>query len=107
MIQGIKYPQNLRALRVIDEEMLRSIIVSNVDIVTMDQLIQFLDEQYRISKSMKLWVDYLIKPVSIICAFHRAAREQYSALHHLAGSHISLQLEDTTIHVMEHSTLIT
>ena len=34
---------------------------------------------------MKLWVDCLIKPVFIMCAFLRAAREQDLALHHAAA----------------------
>ena len=85
MIKGKKYPQNMRALRIIAEEMLCSILDNNPDILTMDQLIKHLDEESQNSKTTKLWVECLIKPVFIMCAFLRAAREQDFALHYAAA----------------------
>lgn len=85
MIQGKKYPQNFRALRLLAEVMLQGILDSNPNICTMEQLIQYLEDKSTNSKTMKLWVDCLIKPVFIWCAFIRAAREQDLPLHHASA----------------------
>ena len=85
MIQGKKYPQNFRALRLLAEVMLQGILDSNPDICTMDQLIKYLEDESKKSKTMKLWVDCFIKPCFIWCAFIVAAREQDLPLHHASA----------------------
>ena len=54
----------------------------------MKQLTDHLDAISKKSKTTKLWVDCLIKPVFLIFAFVRAAREQDFALHHAAAKAI-------------------
>ena len=51
----------------------------------MKQLTDHLEAQSAKSKTTKLWVDCLIKPVFIWCAFLRAARENDFTLHYVAS----------------------
>ena len=85
MLQGKKYPQNFRAIRMIAEEMLHGILLKNSNIVSAEQLITYLENQSKISNTVKLWTDCLIKPVFIMLAFLRAAREKDLALHYASA----------------------
>ena len=83
MLTGKKYPQNIRALRMVAEELLRGIIC-NEELQTHSQLMQILENRSQQSRTTKLWVDNLIKPVMIMMLFIRAEREADWPLHLLA-----------------------
>ena len=70
MLSGKLFPQNLRALRFIFEEILRPFIPS-VD--TYDELIQFLNEKASSSPTCKLWVDLFCKPI-LLCLIYFAIK---------------------------------
>ena len=78
MLSGKKFPQNVRALRMVVEELLRS-IVTGTD--TYDQLVAILDDKASQSRTAKLWFDNLIKPVLLMMVFVRAEREADWPLH--------------------------
>lgn len=80
MLSGKKFPQNVRALRLVVEELLRSVFES-VTIKNYDHLISILDTLSLKSKTSKLWVDCLIKPVLLMMMYVRAEREGEWALH--------------------------
>ena len=64
MMSGKKYPQNFRALRMIVEEVLRPVIENKPgNITSMGDLKMYLAELSNKSKTAKLWIDCLIKPV--------------------------------------------
>ena len=75
MMHGKKYPQNFRALKMVAEVMLTEVLEKNPQIQSMQELTDYLEAQSAKSKTTKLWVDCLIKPVLIWCAFLRASRE--------------------------------
>ena len=78
MLLGSKYfPQNLRALRMVVEELLRP--YSHFD--SSDMLDEFLEKVSKESKTAKLWVENLIKPVQLMMMFVRAEREGDWPLH--------------------------
>ena len=83
MLTGKKYPQNIRALCMVAEELLRGIIC-NEELQTHSQLMQILENRSQQSRTTKLWVDNLIKPVMIMMLFIRAEREADRPLHLLA-----------------------
>ena len=72
MLSGKKYPQNIRALRLLTEELLRGTIV-HMD--SHDSLMKVLDNKSQESRTTKLWVENLIKPVMLMMMFVRAERE--------------------------------
>ena len=78
MLSGKKFPQNVRALRMVVGKNLRS-IVTGTD--TYDQLVAILDDKASQSRTAKLWVDNLIKPVLLMMVFVRAEREADWPLH--------------------------
>ena len=80
MLSGKKFPQNIRALRLVVEELLRETLRSN-EIVDLDELISILDERASVSRTARLWLDALVKPVLIMMKFVRAAREADWVLH--------------------------
>ena len=70
MMSGKKYPQNFRALRMIVEEVLRPVIENKPgNIASMGDLKMYLAELSNKSKTAKLWIDCLIKPVYILMSF--------------------------------------
>ena len=81
MLSGKKYPQNLQAFRMLAEEFLRSTLENNPYIKTYVQLVKHLEAESKKSKTTKLLVNGLIKPIFIMLAFVRAAREQDFPLH--------------------------
>ena len=80
MLTGKKFPQNVRALRMVAEEILRQTIQTN-EFSCMDDLFQVLDDIANRSKTTKVWVDCLIKPVFIMMKYVRAEREGDWPLH--------------------------
>lgn len=74
MLIGKKYPQNVRALRMVVEELLRGVLGSEQP-QTHEQLMQVLEDRSEQSRTTRLWVDNLIKPVMIMMLFIRAERE--------------------------------
>ncbi|KAG0714324.1 hypothetical protein GWK47_014367 [Chionoecetes opilio] len=80
MLSGKKFPQHVRALRLVVEEVLRSII-EQTPITRKHDLMSILEELTSRSKTTKIWVDILIKPVFIMMMFIRAEREGDWPLH--------------------------
>lgn len=78
MLSGKKYPQNIRALRLLTEELLRGTIVH---MNSHDSLMKVLDTKSQESRTTKLWVENLIKPVMLMMMFVRAEREADWPLH--------------------------
>lgn len=83
MLSGKKFPQNVRAMRLVVEELLRG-IMRNENITSMDELSSYLDKAASASKTSKLWVDCLLKPVFIMMMYVRAEREGDWPLHLVA-----------------------
>ena len=83
MLSGKKFPQNVRAMRLVVEELLRG-IMPNENITSRDELLLCLDKAASASKTSKLWVDCLIKPVFIMMMYVRAEREGDWPLHLVA-----------------------
>ena len=77
MLSGKKYPQNVRAFRMLVEEQLRPV---KHHVECMSGLLQALDDTASQSRTTKLWVDCLIKPVFVILKYIRAEREADCAL---------------------------
>lgn len=80
MLTGKKYPDNVRALRMLTEELLRPIIEEEAT-TDMEDLLKVLEEKGKQSRTAKLWVTCLIKPIFNIMKFVRAERESDWALH--------------------------
>ena len=86
MLNGKKLPQNVRALRLVIEELLWPIFESNSGDAppppgSMPELINKLSELSKKSRTTKAWVDNVIRPVLLINMFCRAAHEGDFALH--------------------------
>ena len=80
MLTGKKYPKCLRALRMVVEVILEPIL--QIDGVSCyDDLITVLEERATESKTCKLWLDCLLKPVFLTMDFIRAEREGNFPLH--------------------------
>lgn len=80
MLTGKKYPQNVRALRMLTEEVLRPLIVAK-DPQSFVDLQKCLDDVAAKTRTAKLWVDCLIRPVFTILKYVRAERESDWPLH--------------------------
>ena len=80
MLIGKKFPQNVRALRIIAEELLRSVFEENV-IKSHADLLKVLELKACMSRTSKLWIGILIKPVFLMMNFVRAEREGDWPLH--------------------------
>lgn len=78
MLSGKKYPQNVRAFRLLAEELLRKSITETDSTEEFEQML--VNASCR-SKTTKLWVDCFIHPVLIMMAFTRAERESDWPLH--------------------------
>ena len=62
MLTGKKFPQNVRALRILAEETLR-VLFENHDFESVDDLTNALKQISSESRTSKLWVDVIIRPV--------------------------------------------
>ena len=78
MLVGKKFPQNVRALRLVTEEVLRPTIGQ---LNTHDELMNCLEEKATQSSTARLWFENLVKPVFIMMIFVRAEREGDWPLH--------------------------
>ena len=78
MLVGEKFPQNVRALRLVTEEDLRPTIGQ---LNTPDELMNCLEEKATQNSTAKLWFENLVKPVFIMMIFVRAEREGDWPLH--------------------------
>ena len=83
MLSGKKFPQNFRALRMVVEILIGKRVV---DIASGDEMDNLLNELRTGSKTSKLWVDSLIKPVLLTMLYVRAEREGDWGLHLFAVS---------------------
>ena len=77
---GKKFPQNMRALRLVVEELLRPLF-SGVELESYSNLVTHLDDIGRRSRTSKVWIDCLIKAVFIMMVYVRAEREADWPLH--------------------------
>ena len=84
MLNGKKYPQNFRALRMLVEELLRSALQIQ-GATSFDHLIQVLDACSSSSRTAKMWINNLVKTVIIMMNFSRAGHEGDWALHLVAA----------------------
>ena len=82
-LSGKKFPQNIRAMRLVLEELLRG-TMSDGSISIMEGLLTHLDHYASASNTSKLWVECFIKPVFIIMLYVRAEREGDWPLHLVA-----------------------
>ena len=73
-LSGKKTPQNVRAFRMLVEELRRPVFAKH-HLECMSDLLQVLDDNASQSRTTKLWVDCLIKPVFVILKYIRAERE--------------------------------
>ncbi|MES9884040.1 MAG: hypothetical protein ABW185_24600 [Sedimenticola sp.] len=80
MLRGKKFPYNMRALRMLAEEVLRELILGE-DVQSFEEMISLLDTRSTESRTTHLWVDSLIKPVILMMQFVRAEREGDWPLH--------------------------
>ena len=78
MLVGKRFPQNFRALRIVDQELLRDIL-SKVD--TYERMMEVLETNASQSKTTPWWVENLVKPICIMMLFVRAEREGDWPLH--------------------------
>jgi hypothetical protein len=120
MLIGKKFPQNVRALRLMTEEVLKHILAEQ-HFKSTDELIAALEERAHHSKTVKLWVDVLVKPVLLMMYFVRAAREGDWLLHlatfkemmpyYFAAGHVNYaryglyylrSMEKLPVHILSH-----
>ena len=81
MLSGKKFPQNVRALRLLVEELLRPVFEKNPGIKSMENLRHILDQKCEESRTTKLWITLVIYPVLNIMKFVRAERTSDWLLH--------------------------
>ena len=82
MLQSKKYPQNVRALRLLIEELLRPVFEKeNARLTSMGDLDDVLDELAAQSRTTKMWVNNVIKPTFLMMKFCRASHEGDWPLH--------------------------
>ena len=74
MLSENNFPQNIRALRLLNEELLRGVIIDMNDSESYSDLMQILDERAIQSRTTRLWVDTIIKPVFMMMMFIRSER---------------------------------
>ena len=79
MLSGKKFPQNVRALRMLVEELLRPLFGKN-SFHNMDDMLNEVDAISVESQTSQRWVDSLIKPIFAIPMYIRTEREAGSAL---------------------------
>ena len=80
MMKDKNYPQNTRALRIVVEELLRN-FDADEKFASYSELMEELETQANQSRTTRLWLDNLIKPVLIIMLHVRAEREGDWPLH--------------------------
>ena len=82
MLSGQKYPQNARALRLLTEEILVPVFHRYADrLLSMADLEAILTKLSGKSRTTKMWVDLIIKPMFVMMQFSRASHEGDWPLH--------------------------
>ena len=99
LLSGKKFPQNVTALRIVTEELLRPKLDTQ-ELYSTKDLTKYLASKSQKSDTSKLWVGCLIKPVLIMMKLVRAERDGIG--HSICGlwkicCHISLHLVMSTI----------
>ena len=80
MLSGKKFPQNVRALRMMAEEVVRGLFMDH-HFENTEDLTKALDKIASESRTVKLWVDILVKPVLLMMTYVMAEREGGWLLH--------------------------
>ena len=80
MLTGKKFPMNMRAMRMVAEELLRN-IAGKGQLKDHDDFMTVLDDLAAKSRTAKMWVDAFIKPVLTMMLYVRAEREVDWPLH--------------------------
>ena len=80
MLNGKKFPQNMRALRLVVEKLLRPVFDTE-DLNSCRDLETVLDDVARESRTAKVWVECLIRAVLLMMIYVRAEREADWLLH--------------------------
>ena len=83
MMMGKKFPENVRAFRLLLEVLLKPIF-NKIKIETMDDLKTALDNLTPRSRTTRLWVDCFVKPILTVLKYVRAEREADWPLHIVA-----------------------
>jgi len=81
MLSGKKYPDNVRALRLLTEELLQPVFTTHSSLTSMDGLMKILGDISKESRTARLWVTCLINPVFTVMKYVRAEREGDWSLH--------------------------
>ena len=80
MLIGKKFPMCMRALRMVVEVVLQPIL-NELTVQCYDTFIASLEERAQKSRTCRLWLDCLIKPVLLMMTYIRAEREGDWLLH--------------------------
>ena len=71
MLTGKKFPMNMRAMRMVAEELLRDVI-GKTQLKSHHDFINILEDLASKSRTSKMWVNVFIKPVLIMMLYARA-----------------------------------
>jgi len=80
MLTGKKFPMNIRDMRMVTEELPRHVIENNL-LDCYKSLMSVLEDLASKSRTTKMWVDALLKPVFVMMLYVRAEREGDWPLH--------------------------
>ena len=80
MLDGKKYPDNFRAMRIVAEELLRDVI-DRSNFETTDELLESLNENLKESKTSRVWINNFLKPLFVAMRYVRAEKECEFLLH--------------------------
>ena len=84
-LEGKKFPQNVRALRILVEVLLKDLLVQENGPLSMIEFRASLDSLRDKSRTAKAWNDLVIYPVFLILMYSRACHEGNFPLHLLAA----------------------
>ncbi|KAH3795434.1 hypothetical protein DPMN_148984 [Dreissena polymorpha] len=79
LLNGLKYPQNVRVLRIVTWELFRNVFTEN-NVQTCDDLEMYLNNKASADRTSRSWVDCLIKAVFLLMIYVPAEREGYLSL---------------------------
>ena len=80
MLSGKKFPQNVHALRMMAEEVVRGLFMDH-HFENTEDLMKTLDQIASESRTVKLWVEILVKPVLLMMTYVMPEREGDWLLH--------------------------
>ena len=81
LLSGKKFPQNVRALRLLTEELLRPVFEMHPEMQSLEDMRRILDDMCTGSRTARLWVTVVVYPMLTILKFIRAEREGDWMLH--------------------------